>query len=201
LELDLHHPGDRSNRAHDKARSNFDIAELTRQLVDGNEMAYRTFHETYCFRLSRYLLVIASGNEQATRDALQETYRRVVRHIRIFSDEATFWSWLTVLARSAFADEGRKRRRYLAFLDHFRHHVAIAPARLANDPLGESLEHHLSCLPVDERALLEAKYSERQPVREIATRLEITEKAVESRLTRIREKLRQAVLADLKHDP
>ena len=164
-------------------------------------MAYRTFHEAYCVRLSRYLLVVAAGNEEAMREALQETYRRMVRHIRVFSDEAAFWSWLTVLARSAFVDQGRKRRRYLAFLDRFRSHAAIAPTLCDDDPLGDALERNLACLPVGERALLESKYFERQSVSAIAARLQTTEKAVESRLTRIRQKLKAAVLADLKDEP
>ena len=164
-------------------------------------MAYRTFHEAYCVRLSRSLLVVAAGNEEAMREALQETYRRMVRHIRVFSDEAAFWSWLTVLARSAFVDQGRKRRRYLACLDRFRSHAAIAPTLCDDDPLGDALERNLACLPVDERALLESKYFERQSVSAIAARLQTTEKAVESRLTRIRQKLKAAVLADLKDEP
>ncbi len=164
-------------------------------------MAYRAFHEAYCTRLSRYLLVVSAGNEEAMREALQETYRRMVKYIRVFSDEATFWSWLTVLARSALADEGRKRRRYLAFLDRFTRHAAVAPAGRGGDPLGETLERNLAGLPADERTLLEAKYFERQSVSAIAARLQTTEKAVESRLTRLRQKLKAAVLADLHHEP
>ena len=164
-------------------------------------MAYRTFHETYCTRLARYLLVVAAGNEEAMREALQEAYRRVVKHIRVFSDEAAFWSWLTVLARTALADEGRKRRRYLAFLDRFTRHANVAPARRGGDPLGEALQRHLAGLPAYERALLEAKYLERQSVSDLAARLQTTEKAVESRLSRLRQKLKAAVLADLQHEP
>jgi RNA polymerase sigma-70 factor (ECF subfamily) len=201
LELKQHHPSDPSDLADDGARPTFDIAALTRQLVAGDDMAYRTFHEAYCVRLSRYLLVVTAGNEEAMREALQETYRRVAKHVRVFSDEAVFWSWLTVLARSAFVDEGRKRRRYLAFLDRFRHHAAIAPAMWDGDPLGEALERNLACLPVDERSLLESKYFERQSVSAIASQLQTTEKAIESRLTRIRQKLKAAVLADLIHEP
>jgi RNA polymerase sigma-70 factor (ECF subfamily) len=201
LELQRHHPSDLSTPVRDHARRPVDVAELTGRLVKGDDMAYRTFHEAYCTRLSRYLIVAAAGNEEAMREALQETYRRVVKHIRVFSDEATFWSWLTVLARSAFADESRKRRRYFAFLDRFTRYATSAPDRHHGDPLGEALERHLAGLPVQERALLESKYFERQSVSAIAARLQTTEKAVESRLSRIRQKLKAAVLADLKHEP
>lgn len=179
-----------------------DIAALTRGLVAGDEAAYRMFHALYLDRLTRYLLVVNSGNEQAARDALQAMMPRLVRHIRVFTDEAVFWSWLTVLARSAQSDERRTRRRYFAFLDRFTRHAEIesslagAPPR--DDRLGEALARHLALLPVDERELIEWKYTERRSVRDIAAQLGATEKTIESRLTRLRRKLKEAVLADLK---
>jgi DNA-directed RNA polymerase specialized sigma24 family protein len=86
---------------------------LTRRMVKGDEMAYRTFYDAYFDRLSRYLLVVAAGNEEAMRDALQSTLVRVVRNVKVFTNEAAFWSWLTVLARSALLDDNRRERRYL----------------------------------------------------------------------------------------
>ena len=168
----------------------------------GDEMAYRIFYDAYVNRLLRYLLVVTGGNEETTREALQLTFVRVVRHIKVFTAEATFWSWLTVLARSALADESRKRRRYLAFLDRFAQHAAIQQ-EIPNDDhaderLSGLLESSVASLPADERQLVEAKYFARRSVREIAGEFQTTEKAIESRLTRVRRKLKDAVLAALK---
>lgn len=182
-----------------------DVSTLSRALARGDEAAYRAFHAAYFDRLLRYLLVVTRGDEQASRDALQAAFLRVVRHIRAFDDEAAFWSWLTVLARSALADQRRGLRRYLAFLDRFTRHSAAAndpgpaPAPSSSDPgapLRVLLDIQLGLLPADERELLEWKYRENQSVRTIAARLATTEKAVESRLARLRAKLRDAVLAE-----
>jgi RNA polymerase sigma-70 factor (ECF subfamily) len=205
LELSAQRPGVRPIPADARVQPGFDIAALTRRMVEGDDTAYRMFYDAYFGRLSRYLLVVTAGNEDATREALQATMRRVVKHIRVFTDEGVFWSWLTVLARSARSDEGRKRRRYLAFLDRFTRHVKVEPpAALVEERvdgrLGELLERHVAFLPADERELIEAKYFERRPVCEIAAQLQITEKAVESRLARIRAKLKSAVLAELKDE-
>lgn len=161
------------------------------------------FHELYLDRLTRYLLVVTAGDEHAAREALQGALTRLVRHIRVFDDEPTFWSWLTVLARTAHADDRRQRRRYLAFLDRFARHTEIVatPSPTAAAPLDAALARHVSTLPADERALIEWKYAERRAVREIAAQLQTTEKAVESRLTRIRQKLKAALLAELRHEP
>ena len=204
LPIDPQRATDESAQAGRDPRTAPEIAALTRQMVAGDETAYRVFYEAYYDRLSRYLLVVTAGNEDATREALQETLRRVVRHIRVFADEAAFWSWLTVLARSARSDEGRKRRRYRAFLDRFTQHAAVDRAGANDERESETLEalllRSLGGLPIEERSLLESKYFEHRSVQEIAVQLGTTEKAVESRLMRVRQKLKQAVLAELKHE-
>jgi RNA polymerase sigma-70 factor, ECF subfamily len=181
-----------------------DIAGLTRRMAEGDESAYRPFYDAYFHRLSRYLLVVTSGDEDAAREALQATLVRVVRHIKPFPDESVFWSWLTILARSALSDQTRKRRRYLACLDRFRQHAHIQHAvRDDGDSdarLLASLDRGLAALPEEERELVEQKYFARQSVREIAAELQASEKAVESRLVRIRRKLKEAVLDELRHE-
>jgi len=174
-------------------------------MVAGDENAYRQFHEAYCQRLYRYLLVVAAGNEDTAREVLQATFIRVVRHIKRFDDEAPFWNWLTVLARTTFLDQTRKQRRYVAFLDRFTRH---AHQEIPGSQNGEAdtqllalLEHNLAVLSDEERELVERKYYQRLSVREIAIADQCTEKAVESRLTRARQKLKAGLLRQLKHEP
>jgi RNA polymerase sigma factor (sigma-70 family) len=202
LDNQVHQFSLRSASADESPRETLDVAALTRSMSKGDEMAYRIFYDAYVNRLLRYLLVVTGGNEETTREALQLTFVRVVRHIKVFTDEATFWSWLTVLARSALADESRKRRRYLAFLDRFAQHAAVQQDMPSDDHTDERLsgllEHSMASLPADERQLVEAKYFARRSVREIAGEFQTTEKAIESRLTRVRRKLKDAVLAALK---
>jgi len=58
----------------------------------------------------------------------------------------------------------------------------------------------LEALPEDERDLLRQKYFARQSVCDIAKDLQTSEKAIESRLVRIRRRLKQAVLEELRHE-
>ena len=173
-------------------------------MVRGDETAYRLFYEAYFERLLRYLLVVTGGNEEAAREALQLALVRVVRHAKVFESEEKFWSWLTVLARSALADESRKRRRYFSFLERFTCHqetrMAVADNGEADEQLRALLAGKLAALPVDERRLVEQKYLLHKSVREIADEQQTTEKAVESKLSRVRRKLKDAVLAELKNE-
>jgi RNA polymerase sigma-70 factor (ECF subfamily) len=181
-----------------------DIAALTRAMARGDEAAFREFYDAYFDRLLRYLLVVTGGHEEAAREALQLALVRVVRHVKPFEAEEKFWSWLTVLARSALADESRKRRRYFAFLERFTRHQETGPATMNNGEADEQLcallERKLTALPEDERQLVEQKYLLRQSVRAIADGQQTTEKAVESKLSRVRRKLKDAVLAELKNE-
>src|SRR5690349_13556913 len=131
-------------------------------MVKGDEMAYRLFYDEYYERLRRYLLVVTSGNEEITREALQSTLIRVVKHIKRFSTESQFWGWLTVLARSALFDQTRKRKRYWSFLERFTRHTEIeqsAGSGIDSDAqLLMLLEQGLTSLPADEKQLIESKY-------------------------------------------
>jgi RNA polymerase sigma-70 factor (ECF subfamily) len=181
-----------------------DVSALTRAMAKGDEMAYRTFYNAYFDRLLRYLLVVTRGDEAAAREALQLTLLRVVRNIKVFPTEPAFWGWLTLLARSAFKDETRKHRRYFAFLERFTFHTRVESSSAVSDEAGEKLrallESSLTSLPSGDHELMRQKYFAHQSVREIAIALQTTEKSVESRLSRIRRRLKDAVLSQLKNE-
>lgn len=180
------------------------IKALTRAMSLGNETAFCEFYDAYFNRLFRYLLVVTNGNEESAREALQLTLVRVVRHVKEMDAEEKFWSWLTVLARSALTDESRKQRRYFAFLQKFTGHVETETDAIrdgeADDRLRTVLDRKLALLPDDERRLMEQKYILHLPVRAIAEEQLTSEKAVESKLSRVRKKLRDAILAELKNE-
>jgi RNA polymerase sigma-70 factor (ECF subfamily) len=181
-----------------------DVVTLTRSMARGEEAAFREFYDAYFDRLLRYLLVVTGGNEQAAREALQAAMVRVARHVRPFDAEDKFWSWLTVLARSALVDESRKQRRWFAFLERFSRHAETENAAInngeADEKLRDLLVQKVSALPPDDRELIAQKYFLRRSVREIAGAQQTTEKAVESKLSRVRAKLKDAVFAGLKNE-
>lgn len=180
------------------------VSALTSALAAGDEEAFRKFHSLFFNRLLRYHLVIAHGDENSAREALQETYLRVVRHAKRFDDERAFWSWLTVLARSAACDGGRARQRYCSLLGRYARtfitsHVSAEPED-ADSILTENLTACMDELAELDRELVEGKYLCKLSVRELAAEHKLTEKAVESRLLRARRLLRQSVLTRMCHE-
>ena len=181
-----------------------DVPRLTTRMRSGEEAAYREFYDLYYDRLLRYLLVVARGDEEAATEALEATLLRVVRHIKVFPDEAVLWSWLTVLARSSLADHRRKHGRYLAFLARFKREAELERSALGTSEdegrLQTALLRATAALPAEERQILDWKYFEHRSVREIAAELRTSEKAIESRLVRIRKKLKEELVLQLRDE-
>lgn len=178
-----------------------EVARLTRAMQRCDEDAYREFFRRYFHRLLAYLLVVARGDEAQARELVQLTMIRVARHIRVFEDEAVLWRWLTLLARTAAVDEGRKRSRYFGFLERLwnrreNRHATSVDENAFEELLGERFDQ----LPVEDRSLLEKKYVDGCSVREIAAELNLSEKAIESRLTRVRAKLKAEVMKGLANE-
>jgi RNA polymerase sigma-70 factor, ECF subfamily len=175
------------------------IALLTRRLAAGEDEAFRQFQALYFDRLYRFLLVVARGDETQAREALQETFVRVARYARNFEGEDAFWNWLKAIGRNAARDAGRKQRRYSALLERFTwRSQPDSPCALQDSGLALALEESIGELEPDDRLLIEGKYLEGQTVRELAAQAGLTEKAVESRLLRLRRQLREGILQKLK---
>jgi RNA polymerase sigma factor (sigma-70 family) len=171
------------------------ISLLTRQMAAGDEEAYRRFHSLYFDRLHRFLLAVARGQEQEAREALQETFVRVARSARRFDSEEVFWCWLKAVARNAARDGGRKQRRYFSFLQRF---ALQSPPQSEVCDINGALEECLDELNPADRELIEAKYLQGETVRELSGHAGLTEKAVESRLLRLRQRLRESLLKNLR---
>jgi RNA polymerase sigma-70 factor (ECF subfamily) len=179
------------------AAASAEVATLTVRMARADEAAWREFFDHYFVRLLRYLLVVHRGSEDLARESLQLTMVRVARHVRCFHSEPEFWSWLTVLARSAAADEIKKRCRYRNFLDRFRAHAMAEPAPAADARWDSALELGLARLDPAERKLVERKYFGGASVRDLAQAAGASEKAIDSRLVRARRKLKDLVLDEL----
>jgi len=177
-----------------------DIESLTRRLAAGEEMAFSDFHTRYFDRLYHFLLVVSHGREDEAQEALQQTLLRVVRYARVFESEESFWCWLKTVARSVARDAGRKQQRYWGLLKRFAARTGEVGSDSLTDPdrrLRAELDESLSELAPEDRLLLESKYIERFSVKELSLQTGLTEKAIDSRLVRLRRHLREELLRKL----
>lgn len=132
------------------------------------------------------------GVRQVAEDVTQETWLRAVREWRRIGVPANPIAWLTTVARNLILND--LRRRELVTIDD------VAPsaiqAALELDELGDSagiaraVNDALTRLPAAEAQLLEEFHFERRRVAQLAEAYGTTERAIEGRLRRARERLR-----------
>lgn len=158
----------------------------------GDDAAWREFHNRYGAMIFRMLLAATRGDPHLASDALQRTYLRIARHVRGCDNEAMWIGWLRIVARSALSDA---RRRQYPFWNFLRRQAVSkddqSDTSTHENILLSHLDEALTTLEPSTRALLEMKYFRNDSVQTIAERLELSPKAVESRLTRARAQLRE----------
>jgi RNA polymerase sigma-70 factor (ECF subfamily) len=176
------------------------VHALTTGMVRGDEPSYRAFYDQYFPRLFGYLLVLTNGNTEHAEEFLQQTLIKVAAKVKVFEEEQQFWGWLAKIAKNVAFDNHRQRKRYLSFLERFS--TWRSESAVASKHEGEfdfAMAEAIATLDSESMDLLKLRYEEGLPVKEIAALLSSTEKAVESRLARLRAELKRRTLETLKH--
>jgi RNA polymerase sigma-70 factor (ECF subfamily) len=183
-----------------------DLATAKRILA-GDEAAFRALFDRCFPRLYRYVLARLDGNHDATRDVVQQAFCRAIERLDRYRGEAALYTWVFQVCRSALADHyratGRERHVItpLEDLPQVRAVLETLAAPIADEPetqawradVGRMVQATVDALPERYAEVLEWKYLDGWPVREIAERLGLSDKAAESMLTRAREAFRTAI--------
>jgi RNA polymerase sigma-70 factor (ECF subfamily) len=169
-------------------------------VVNGDEAAFGEFYERFSGRLYVLLLFLTSGQEQIAREILQITMIKVARKFRVFENESVLWAWLSRIARNALVDYVREQSRLPKPVSIELLGSSVNAPGAAETELLEWLECGLKELDDEERGLVESVYFKRRRQRDLAGECGTTQKAIESKLARIREKLRQFVLQRIKNE-
>jgi len=191
----------------------FDEGFLVREMLAGKDEAFESFFHAYFPPLYRFALARLNGNEDAAEEVAQFAVSKAILKLETYRGEATVFSWLRTFCRhEIFAWYERHQMDSLhqtieteapsadpALLiakDDLRHPEGALRSR----DLARQVQEALDCLPEHYGNVLEWKYLDGRTVKEIAVRLQLTEKAVESLLSRARQAFRIA-LQDLGIDP
>jgi RNA polymerase sigma-70 factor (ECF subfamily) len=177
-----------------------DIRALTLAIRRGDAAAFARFYDLYSFRLYRLLLVLTRGDENAAREICQTAMTKLARRFEVFDDDQRLWAWLGALARNTFIDHYRAQRRRDCLVSLEEISSSIAGADHSAGPLSELLREALADLHPEERELMQAAYIDRRPLQELADASGLTYKAIESRLARLRQKLKEQLLRELRHE-
>jgi RNA polymerase sigma-70 factor (ECF subfamily) len=136
------------------------------------------------------------GDTEEVKDAIQETFLRVFRHLGRYDEKQDFFAWLSRIAVNASLDlhRRRKRRRWFEPLEQ----DAPSKATAADDELVHRsdltlLRKAIDMLAPRERAAILLRDVEGLPTDEVAAALGNTVATVRVQLSRARVKLRKFV--------
>jgi RNA polymerase sigma-70 factor (ECF subfamily) len=173
-------------------------AQLMAALTSGNDPALNALMRRWSPRLSAYLHRCCPDPATAA-DLLQETFVRVYQKRRSYDPIRSFSTWIYTIATNLVRNHVRWQKRHpITLLDHASLSLASPPAD-QRDP-AETLESQeraaavraaIQQLPEDLREPLVLSTYEHLPHAQIATILGLSEKAVEMRLYRARQTLRE----------
>lgn len=177
----------------------------------GDEAAFEEFYDSYFQALYRFALARLGQEAELAKEMAQATICKAIEKLSSYRGEAALFSWLCSICRFEISGHFKRERRVPPREGLFEESGALRealeslPASLDDPESGllrrevarrvhEAVDH----LPVHYGQVLEWKYSDGLSVKEMAERLEMTPKAVESLLTRARVAFREQ-LASLSH--
>ena len=149
------------------------------------------------------------GEPGAVDDVMQEVALAAVRQQAPLSDVGKVAPWLYQLAVRQALLHRRKAGRRRKLVSQFAERGSAPRAEVAADPLGwlvtlerrQLVRKALARLPRKEAEILLLKYTEDWSYRQLAARLGTTTAAVESRLHRARQRLREQLTALEQEEP
>ncbi len=158
------------------------------------EQQWLTIYRETVHPLYGYMARRTGGNRELSEDIVQESYLRALDSWKHKTVPDSPLAWLKRVAQNIFFDYLRQRK----WIDNSDVNLSPDAGRTTSEDRIKSLEiaSAIASLGREKAAILEAFYYDGMSVREIATEMAISERAVEGLLRRARRSLK-SLLPDL----
>ena len=160
--------------------------------------------------LIRYVVAPIVKDSHDQEDCVSEVAMRIWEKIELFDDMRGSWTgWITSVARNTALNKVRSQRSQnlntagLSNLDEAQNLPASDPGpeeQILRIEQKAALTKAIDNLPHGDRILFYRKYYYLQSTAQIASELGMTERAVEGRLYRLKQKLRKTLEGGVFHD-
>ncbi len=165
---------------------------LAKALLRGKLRAWDEFYRLYAGPLYRFSLARLQADPEAAADVAQEVIVLAIERIRTFdAAKGSLWSWLSGIAMNKIHEALRSTTRGAKLRAQMREVTASQGRAASEDDNTSDVKLVLSGLNPHHQEVLICKYLNGQSTKGIAKAMGISEKAVESRLTRGRKAFRR----------
>jgi RNA polymerase sigma-70 factor (ECF subfamily) len=181
-----------------------DETDLVQRMLRGEQRAFDEFFDSYASRIAAFASRRSSLDAAPLEDVVQLTLINAIRSLRTFRGGSSLFTWLCQICRNQLIDARRKadRQPKSQSLDEMSARRPTAElVELVNfrDPLEECTEDSnrdavrrtINRLPASYARILELRFGDELTVPEIASLLQLSESAAESRLVRARQAFRE----------
>lgn len=182
---------------------------LIKKLIQGDKRAEREFFEIYYERVLNF--VCQKAQPADAEEIVQDTFVSALKSLPRFNNNSKLSTWLFSIARHELADFYRKKKikkivfSRLPFLEGLVSEALSPELSLEEKELKQKIGQTLKALNEGYWQILRLKYRDGLSMKQIARKLKITVKAVESRLSRARKafkhEFRQKVVETEKLSP
>jgi RNA polymerase sigma-70 factor, ECF subfamily len=169
--------------------------ELVKALMAGDPAAFEVFETEYIPGVYRFAAAHLRDQRELVREVVQGALCKAIENLSTFRGESSLFTWLCAICRTTIAGHFRREqsRPRLVAIEESVPATTRDPEQAAAGSEQAMLVHRaLDGLPPRHAQALEWKYIDGVSVRDIAARLQMSEKAAESLLTRAREAFREA---------
>jgi len=177
--------------------------DLVHRVLRGEERAFDEFFEGHFPGLYRFALTRLNHDADGAEEVAQATICKAITKLDSYRGEAALFTWLCTFCRheiSAYFRRNRMRAHSVDLIEDIPEVRAglessgatiLGPGQaLDRAEIGRLVQVALDQLPPHYGNSLEWKYLEELPVKEMASRLNLSPKAAESLLTRARQAFR-----------
>lgn len=181
---------------------------LVERMLDGDQESFEQFFRDSFGALFRFALSRLGGDEELAREIVQSTVLAAIESLESYRGEATLLTWMMSICRfqihGHFRREGRspptvalveETAEVRSVLESLAAGLEGPEEALRSKEVARLVHLTLDRLPARYGRVLEWKYFEGLPVKDIAERLEVAPKAAESVLSRAREAFRTGFAA------
>lgn len=173
-----------------------DDATQMKQIASGDETALQALLRRHG-PLLRYVIAPILPDPRDREECLADVSVKLWQTAGTFDGaKGSLRSWLTVLARNCALNRARALRQETPLGEDVPHGAGSAEDELLRQERSRLLARAVQCLTAGEKELFYRKYYYGQSTSQMAAELGLTERGVEGRLYRLRQRLRDLLGGD-----